>query len=140
MAEFDPNEKFTVNYAQIVKEKSLLGVTRLLAQQMMDNPYVTVGDFLRDITDVDLDSLNDIIDFGETHDNFSDLILLSEMLATGEGLEPGNLDVAHARINQFLVLIACEALGRHGLVKVHHKNMSFGEDMASAIVVEKIND
>ena len=65
-------------------------------------------------------------------------MLLAEMLATGEGLEHGNLDIMYERINQFLVFITCESLFRKGLVKIHHKNMSFGEDMADAIVVSKL--
>lgn len=140
MENFDPNQKFTVNYAMIVKEKSLLSITRFLATEMMKNPYVTVGDFLKDISEGDLETLNEIVEAGENHPNFSDLLLIAEMLATGEGLEAGTLDITYERINQFLVLIACECLSRKGLVKVYHNNMSFGEDMKNAIVVEKLND
>ncbi len=136
--EFDPEEGFTVNYQKIVDEKSMLSVTRLLAVSMMNNPYIVVGDFLKNISDIDLNTLVEIVDAGEEHDNFGDLMLLAEMLATGEGLEHGNLDIMHDRINQFLVFITCESLFRKGLVKIHHKNMSFGEDMANAIVVEKL--
>ena len=138
MDEFDPEQTFVVSYDRIVNEKSLLGMTRLLASQMISNPYVTVGEFLKDISDGDLESLNDIIDVGEHHTNYGDLILLSEMLAAGEGLEPGNLDIATTRVNQFLIFISCESLARKGMIKVHHKNMSFGEDMANAIVAEKL--
>ena len=136
--EFDPDQTFYVNYDKIASEKTLLSVTRLLAVEMTKNPYIVVGDFLKQLSNGDLDTLLEIIDVGEDHQNFSDLMLISEMLATGEGLERGTVDVMHQRINQFLVFVSCEALDRKGLVKVHHKNMSFGEDMANAIVVEKI--
>lgn len=138
MDNFDPEQTFVVSYDRIVTEKSLLSITRLLASQMMGNPYITVGDFLRDITDHDLDMLNQVIDFGEEHTNFGDLILLSEMLATGEGLEHGTVDVATERVNQFMVFIGCESLARKGMIKLHRQNMSFGEDMAHAIVAEKL--
>lgn len=136
--EFNPEEGFLVNYDRIAHEKSLLSVTRLLAVQMSKNPYITVGDFLKELSDGDLDTLLEIIDDGEDNKNFGDLMLLAEMLATGEGLEHGNIDLLHARVNQFLMYVACESLDRKGLAKVHHKNMSFGEDMKDAIIVEKI--
>ena len=136
----DPNQSFTVNYQSIINEKSLLSITRMLAVQMTKNPYITVGDFLRDLSNGDIESLVDIIEEGEEHENFSDLMLIAEMLATGEGLEAANLDLACERVNQFLVLITCESLARKGLVEVLHKNMSFGEDMKDAVVVKKLND
>lgn len=134
----NPKEGFTINYQKIVDEKSMLSVTRLLAIFMMNNPYIVVGDFLKNISDIDLNILVKIIDAGEEHDNFGDLMLLAEMLATGEGLDHGNLDTIHQRVNQFLLFITCESLSRKGLVKIHHKNMSFGEDMINAIVAEKL--
>ena len=136
--EFDPEGSFTVNYDRIAQEKSLLSVTRLLAVEMSKNPYVVVGDFLKDMSDSDLATLMNIIEEGDEHSNFSDLMLLSEMLATGEGLEHANVDLMHQRVNQFLVFVTCESLSRKGMVKVHHKNMSFGDDMKDAIVVEKL--
>lgn len=136
----DPDQSFTVNYQSIINEKSLLSITRMLAVQMTKNPYITVGDFLRDLSNGDIESLVDIIEEGEEHENFSDLMLIAEMLATGEGLEAANIDIACERVNQFLVLITCESLARKGLVEVIHKNMSFGEDMKDAIIVKKIND
>ena len=136
--EFDPEGSFTVNYDRISQEKSLLSVTRLLAVEMTKNPYVVVGDFLKDMSDSDLATLMNIIEDGDENPNFSDLMLLSEMLATGEGLEHANIDLMHQRVNQFLVFVTCESLSRKNMVKVHHKNMSFGDDMKDAIVVEKL--
>jgi hypothetical protein len=136
--ELNPEQGFIINYQRIVDEKSLLSITRLLAIDMMKNPYIRVGDFLKNLSDIDLNVMLDIIDAGEEHENFSDLILIAEMLATGEGLEQGSLDVVHSRINQFLTLITCESLYRRGMIKVHHENMSFGDDMANAIVASKL--
>lgn len=140
MEEFDDDQTFSINFAQVSKEKSLLSITRLLAVNMMANPYITVGEFLKDIGDSDLDTIGDIIDAGEEHENFSDLMLISEMLAVGEGLPQGTVDVMHSRVNMFLTFITCEMLGRKGLIQVVRENMSFGEDMASAIVAKKLDD
>jgi hypothetical protein len=138
--EFDENHTFHINYQRVIDEKSMLSITRLLASQMMKNPYVIVGDYLKDMSDSDLNMLNSIIEYGEHHDNFEDLMLISEMLATGEGLERGTMEIMHQRINQFLMFITCESLFRKGLIKLHRENMSFGDDMSHLIVAEKLDD
>lgn len=140
MEDFDSTETFVVNYEKVLTDSSLLGTTRLLAHQAVNSNYITVGNFLKDISTYDLSTLVDIVESGDSHSNFGDLILLSEMLAAGEGLEPGTLETALSRMSMFFTLIICESLARKGLVKVYHNNMSFGEDMANAIIVEKLND
>jgi hypothetical protein len=136
--EFDSEETFVVNYELIAREKSLLSLTRLLASEMSKKPYVIVGNYIKEMSNSDLQTLIDIFDQGEHHENFSDIVLLAEMLAQGEGLECGNFDVIHYRSNQFMMFVTCESLSRKKLVKVHHANMSFGEDMHDAIIAEKL--
>ena len=47
----------------------------------------------------------------------------------------GTLDTIHQRTNHLITLIAIESLSRKGLVKVHHKNMSFGDDMGDKVII-----
>jgi len=131
---------FHVNYANIITEKSLLSVTRLLAGDMSKNPYMTVGDFFKNITDGDLDTLGKIIDKGEQHKNFEDIMLISMMLAAAEGCGPSHIDQYVSHFNQFSMFVACEALFRKGIVKLYRENMSFGEDLKDAIIVEKLDE
>ena len=53
----------------------------------------------------DLKLLVDVIDGGDTHPNFGDLLLLSAMLALGEGLEPGDIATMQKRTNQFFIMV-----------------------------------
>jgi len=138
MDEFNEEETFHINYQKVIDEKSMLSITRLLASEMSKNPYTSVGDYLKNMSDADLHLLNSIIEYGEHHQNFEDIMLISEMLATGEGLERGNLSAIHQRTNQFLMFITCESLFRKGLIKLHRENMSFGDDMSHLIVAEKL--
>lgn len=134
------DQGFHLNYANIVKEKSLLSVTRLLAGDIAKNPYMTVGDFFKNITDGDLDILGKIIDKGDQHKNFEDIMLISMMLSAAEGCEPSQIDEYVDHFNQFAMFVACEALFRKGIVKLHRENMSFGEDLKNAIIVERLDE
>jgi hypothetical protein len=72
-------------------------------------------------------------------DKYEDIILMSEMLACGEGCEQAPTDkIFQLRAQHLITLLVIESLGRKGLVRVFHENMSFHEDMKEKIVVEKI--
>lgn len=131
---------YNINYDMIVKSKSCLAVTRLLAADLMRNPYMTVGDFVRDLPNDDLTSLVNIAD-NQDNPKYEDLILIMQMLAAAEGLENTfDIDEIHDRLSQFILLLTCEELARKGLVKIYRENMSFGPDMHDKVVVEKIKD
>ena len=139
--EFDGEGFYIINFEKIVSDKSFLPVTRLLAADMMMNPYITVGDFLKEITDSDLKNLLTLSEDIEEGNNAEDFILLSEMLATGEGLSfADDADEVMKRVNQFVVMLSIESLYRKGMVKIYHENMSFGEDMNNKIIAEKLDD
>ena len=136
---------YTVNYEKIIKQSDLLAVTRLLATDLMNKPYMKVGDFVKGLSDSDLDTLCEVCDQSRDSDEpdsrFSEIILISQMLAEAEGVAYDmTLDDVIVRSNQFAVFLVLESLYRKGLVKVHHENMSFGEDAGDKIVVERIGD
>ena len=84
--------------------------------------------------------LRTLMDASESEDkeHFGDVILISEMLALGEGLEPGDMSVTIDRTRTMAGYLVVESLARKGLVKVNRENMSFGADMGDKIIVEKI--
>lgn len=135
--EFDGT--FSINYAKILDQKDMLPTTRLLAADLLSNPYMPVGDFFAGLSDSALEELLEVCDNSE-NPHFEELILIAEMLSNAEGLESGTIDIIHQRANHLITLLAVESLGRKGLVKVYHKNMSFGEDMGDRIIVEKLDD
>jgi hypothetical protein len=139
MNEDDEDTTFHVNYAKVLDQKDMLPVTRLLAADLLSTPYMPVGDFIAGLSDASLAELIEVCN-DENHPHFEELLLIAEMLSAAEGLESGTLDTIHERTNHLITLIAIESLARKGLVKVHHKNMSFGEDMGDKVIVEKLDD
>jgi predicted house-cleaning noncanonical NTP pyrophosphatase (MazG superfamily) len=132
----DDNTPLQLNYDKIVKHKQFLSVTRMLAVDIMKNPYMTPADFLKALSNEELETLMEISDDDE-HERMDEIMLISEMLATAEGLPAANLDVATERVNQFCVFLVLESLSRKELVNVKYENMSFGEDYKDAIIAEK---
>lgn len=139
--EFNENDgsTFTLNYQRIVNEKGMLSITKLLASSLIHNPYMRVGDFMKELSDWDLDVLLHLCD-DEENEHFEELVLIAEMLAVAEGLDSGTVEVIHERTNHLITLFAIESLHRKGLAKVFHENMSFGEDMGDKIIVQKLDD
>ena len=137
MDEFDVGA-YQLNWEGIANEKNNLVVTRLLAKQLMENPYIVVGTFIKEMSDSDLYALNAKLDT-DNEDKYNDLLLMSEMLATGEGCDSSKSVEGFAeRMRQLMSLLLCESLSRKGLVKVNYDNMSFHDDMLDKIIVEKI--
>lgn len=129
---------YSLNYEEIAKSKDVMAMTRLLATDLMRDGYIKVGDFIKDISDADLQTIVQQMDREGEH-QYDDLILVAEMLATGEGCEPSeSTEMFGRRMEQLMTLLVCESLARKGLVKVHHENMSFHDDMKDKFVVEKI--
>ena len=136
--EFD-YEGFHLNYEAIAKNKKALAVTRLLATDLMTNGYINVGNFIREMSDADLKALTHNAE-DDAENQYEDLMLVSEMLATGEGCEPSQNDGQfESRAHQLITLLILESLHRKGLVKLYHENISFHEDMGDKLLVEKID-
>lgn len=133
---------YTIVYEKIASDKELLAVTRLLANTLMINSYMTVKQFLTGLSDHDLQLLMEAVDLVEEDEGeefgHAELILIAEMLAKAEGLESGTVDTICERVNALSAFLAVESLGRKGFVRVIHENMSFGEDMREKPIVEKL--
>lgn len=128
---------FQINYAEITKHMDLLPITRLTAFERQANPYIRPGDWIKGLPDTIIQELLAISENDEDS-HTSELMLLTEMLVRAEGLETESIEDMSKHLNLFISLLAIESLGRKGLVKVYHENMSFGDDMGKKIIVEKI--
>ena len=133
--------EMTLNYTEIVARPDMLAVTKGLAAKMAINPYTTVKDFLLSLSTGDLEHLlkisENIEDTKDSH--FSELVLITEMLSKAEGLDTQDIEELTVRVNSFLTFLAIEGLARKGLVEVYRENMSFGKDMAKALIVRKLH-
>lgn len=138
--DFDIDGSFNVNLDKILASKDMLAITKLTALEAKTSGYLTVGYFLQRLSDDDLNELLAICEDSknETNERLGEILLITEILAVSEGIEPGNLSEITKRMNTFIVLMTIESLNRKGLVKVYHNNMSLGDDAGSKIIVEKI--
>lgn len=129
-----------VNCENVVKSQECLAVTRLLAADLIAKPYLTVGDFLSNISDSDLQVL---VEGSETNESdevlLDDLMLIMLMLRQAEGLEALRSDEKiRENLGALILFLVGESLSRKGLVKVYRDKMSFGEDMSKETIMEKI--
>jgi hypothetical protein len=150
---FDDGSGMSVNYEKLINSKEYLAVTRKLAIDLMAKPYMTVGQFINNLSDGDISQLlemsvddddedaDPLDSIAETERHLEDLLLIAEMLAVAEGLpNSDSYDMVQDRVSQLIAFLAVESLARKGLVKSHPRNMSFGEDMAKKIIAERIDD
>jgi hypothetical protein len=144
--EYEDESPFEINYDNVISCKDCLSVTRLLAVDLKENPYMSVGLFLKNISNSDLKILSDIVDqnfnIGDddevTDPSLADVVLIAEMLSRAEGILSQTDEELMQKVNQFMMYISVESLRRKGLVRVYHENMSFGEDSEKRVIVEKI--
>jgi hypothetical protein len=139
MDDFDFEDgPIVISYDNVMRAKDFLPLTRTLAMDLSESGYMRPGDFLKSLSDADVDALLKVAD-NDDNPRLAEILLISEMLATGEGLEQSqDAEGVTLRMNAFCAFLAIEGLSRKGLVKVYHENISFGEDFGNKIVVEKL--
>ncbi len=127
---------FEINYEKIVQTKSLLPMVRLLAADLMKNPYMTLGLYFQTAKDTDLEL---ILESSEDEDDerLSDILLMAEMLAKAEGVITEDIDDVYVHLNTFITLAAVASLDRKDLIDADYDVMSFGEEFAKHIVAKR---
>ncbi len=127
---------FEINYEKIVQTKSLLPMVRLLAADLMKNPYMTLGLYFQTAKDTDLEL---ILESSEDEDDerLSDILLMAEMLAKAEGVITEDIEDVYVHLNTFITLAAVASLDRKDLIDAEYDNMSFGEEYSKHIVAKR---
>ena len=128
---------YTINYEKILEQKQMLPITKLLVTELQKNPYMTPGDFFKDLPDSTLNELQAVADDNESN-HFEELILITEMLTQAEGLSSMSFDEMNKRTSQFIMYLTLESLKRKGLIILHYENMSFGDDYGDKMIAEKV--
>jgi len=141
--DFDEYGEVTVNYQNVLKQKDYMAVTRLLAANLISEPYMTMRDFLIGLSDRDLKELLEILDSSmgreeDTDPRMEEAVLIVVMLSQAEGLSAGDSQTVTGRLNAFAMILAIESLFRKKLVKIFRENMTLGEDYGSKVICEKI--
>lgn len=139
--DFNEDGTFSVNLDNIIASNDMMAITKMTAMEAKYEGYITVGSYLQRLSDFDLHELMNICELvkeGED-DRVGELLLISEILAAAEGLDPAQVDEITQRMNSFVMLLTVESLHRKGLVRAIHSNMSLGEDAGDKVIVEKIS-
>jgi hypothetical protein len=126
-----------INYPNVAAEKTFSKATRSIAKYLMTVPYISVGEFLQNISDTDLDELVNVAN-RDDDDAVSELMMLAEMLSRAEGVFTETPEEYGENVGFIRMLLASVSLARKGLVKVNYENISFSRDMLSKVIVEKI--
>lgn len=129
---------YVMDVGRCARLSNVPAVITTVFRQIEEVGYVSVGDYLAGLSDMDLDILIDLSDriHPEMSGQFSKdsqahalgmLTLFALGLATGEGLHLDD-DANEHYIKAIIVLIATEALARRGLIIPYRKNWTLGFD------------
>jgi len=138
--EFDITEEFPIkiNFDRVSKEKTFLSMTRLLALDLMNNPYLSIGSFVQSIPNGELEEFMHMVDKNEDK-AMENVMIITEMLAQAEGLESEGIDELTERCNIMTTYITIESLKRKNFVDVYYENMSFGKEFSDKMIVQRKN-
>ena len=134
--DFDFDFPFEINYEKILKTNNILPMVRLLAADLMKNPYMTIGSYLQRARDSDLQLILEASE-DEEDERLSDILLMAEMLAKAEGVETECIEDVYKHLNSFITLVAVASLERKKLIIADYDVMSFGEEFAHSTIAKK---
>lgn len=133
-------DEFEVNLGRVIEDKETHSIIRLLAVDMQKNPYITVGEWLKSLSNKDVQSLvEDLADADDMNDSgMQSLILGTLMLSRAEQVFIESDEELAKAAEMFRIFIVISSLDRKGMAKAIYQNMSFGEDAKNLHVAEKI--
>jgi hypothetical protein len=134
--DFDFNFPMEINYERVLKSNNILPMVRLLAADLMKNPYMTIGTYLQKARDSDLQLILEASE-DEEDERLSDILLMAEMLAKAEGVETECIEDVYKHLNSFITLVAVASLERKKLILADYDVMSFGEEFAHHTIAKR---
>jgi hypothetical protein len=134
--DFDFDFPMSISYERIVQAKDILPMVRLLAADLMKNPYMTLGTYFQTASASDLQLILEASE-DEEDERLSDILLMAEMLAKAEGVETECIEDVYKHLNSFITLTAVASLERKGLILADYDVMSFGEEFAHSTIAKR---
>ena len=137
------DEGDSLNYRNIAEANWILPTIRLLAIDLQKNPYVTVGDWFRGLADSSVYELQELAETcyenPDNEESMEQMMLLAMMLASGEGTcDMKDMEKNRTQLGMLMSLITVVGLERKGFVRVFYENLTLGDDMGNAVIVEKL--
>lgn len=125
-------EGFVVNKEAVLKEKAMCSIVKNTVHMLNDNPYLSVGDWIKSLSNIDIFTLVDMVNiFLDERDLIlaiqeaggdpfevtpseegSNLIILSEMLASAESCSSLSFAETYKNVTYLSSVIACENIFR----------------------------
>lgn len=127
-----------------------LDVTRQLAKTLLNNPYMTVKDFLVSMTDQslsdlleDVEALHGAMTSSTTTPTIStklghNAVVVAELLSSAEGVPTIDTDHLVFKTRILGAFLAIESLTRRGFTQCIRENMSFGEEMKNKPIAREL--
>lgn len=149
--EYDPGGEFGLDLNRIQNSTNVMAVARQLASQIKSKSYITMKEFLESLSDSDLkymidkieennEYMKEVEDDGAFCQGFEDVLLMSMMMTSAEGLNIGDVEEIRDRLNRFVLILVCESLSRKGFVKFYRENATLGDEFDDKILVEAKGD
>lgn len=144
--DFDNNTGYTTNLDKVVCDSRYLTVVRETAARLIEQPYHTLGNWLKNLSDPDLTELLEIVEsqgdldeIGDTGvaDGYDNILLLALMMSQAEGVDVDDFDTVSEITTIMSVLLVTEGLARKGFVEITYENLSFGKEVRDAVVAKK---
>lgn len=129
-----------INLPEVVSSKKFSNFTRLLAANLMKNPYLTLGRFFQSLSAEDLDHLLDLAEHEGDGDKAEEIVLITLLLAQAEGTLIYNENTMLDYVSMFKMMVAGCSLHRQGMLKCNFENMSFGTDASELVVFEPVKE
>lgn len=123
--DFNPQgDEWIIDLHKVAKYKTFSRITRTLALDLIDNPYLTVGKFFKGLSD---NEVKELVSLCEKEDDasVSELLLLSEMLSRAEGITSADPDEMGVKVGALRMMTVGVSLERKGLVRAFYENMTF---------------
>ena len=102
-------------------------------RQLTDHDSEILGEWASVVSDIDLDD-------NEKADEYSQLILLSQILAMAEGVYIESDEGNYQAIKRAVIMCIANNLHRKGLVKCYYDNLTFGDEGLDLKIMERLDD
>lgn len=142
--ESNDEDGFKVNLDATINATGLMAVTRMTALSLQTQGYLTVGEFMKSLSDADLTALLDVIDEqkeaddrDELIDDFQNIVMLTLILTEAESVEIDTMESLQENTYILSVLLTMEGLKRKGFVELFYDKISFGDDFRKEIICRK---
>lgn len=122
----DNLELRTVNMDKVLNDPRFSSLTKSVVHKIRKLTYFTLVEFLKEISDIDLQSMIENIDRMNSSTNIAeDLIILNELLCIAEGILVESDSESYENLYYFINVIHCESLKRKGFVDIDYTKISF---------------